>query len=407
MEVESGNDNKDDRRKGGFVPQTMIAHSILDVPPSRIRELANIAFTMDGVLKLYFGESNLPTPQYIKDAAARAVQEGFTFYTHNAGLPSLRQAIAEKYHELHHISLQPESEIVVTASGVQALNVSIRCLLDPGDEAMLLTPAWPNASAIVRLCSAVPREIPLVLDGTRYQIDFEALQAAINSRTRLLVYTSPSNPLGWVATDRDQERLLEFCRRHSLWLMVDEVYERLYYGGAVAPSILRKCQRDDAVVVAHSFSKSYCMTGWRLGWVVGRSDLVQKATEMNEFIISHAPSMVQKAGETALREGESEIKSMVARLKENLEFCQRALESMPGVVLPKPEGAFYLFPRITGLHDSFEFCKRLLLETRVGLAPGVAFGNGGEGSIRICYAADRSVLEPAMARLGEFLSNRK
>jgi len=389
------------------VPQVQLAHSILDVPPSRIRELANIAFTMEGVLKLYFGESNLPTPRYIKDAASRALQEGFTFYTHNAGLPSLREAIAEKYLELHRVRLNPESEIVVTASGVQALNVAIRCLLDPGDEAMLLTPAWPNASAIVRLCSATPREIPLVLDGTRYRINFEGLQAAIGSRTRLLVYTSPSNPLGWVATEKDQKDLLEFCQRHSLWLLADEVYERLYYSSAVAPSILRKCQRDDAVVVAHSFSKSYCMTGWRLGWLIGRSDLVQKATEMNEFIISHAPSMVQKAGETALREGESEIKSVVARLKENLTFCQNALESMPGVVLPKPEGAFYLFPRITGLQDSFEFCKRLLLETRVGVAPGVAFGNGGEGSIRICYAADRNVLEPAMARLGDFLSNQK
>ncbi len=405
FEDEYGDEN--DFKKGDDVPQPQLARSILDVPPSRIRELANIAFKMDGVLKLYFGESNLPTPQYIKDAATRALQEGFTFYTHNAGLPSLREAIAEKYHELHHISLNPESEIVVAASGVQALNVAIRCLLDPGDEALLLTPAWPNASAIVRLCSAAPREIPLVLHGTRYQIDFEALQAAISSRTRLLVYTSPSNPLGWVATEEDQQRLLEFCRRHGLWLLADEVYERLYYRAAVAPSILRKCQRDDGVVVAHSFSKSYCMTGWRLGWVVGRKDLVQKATEMNEFIISHAPSMVQKAGEAALREGESEIRIMVARLKENLAFCQRSLESMPRVVLPVPEGAFYLFPRIKGLDDSFEFCKQLLLETRVGLAPGVAFGKGGEGSIRICYAADRCVLEPAMARLGEFLSNHQ
>jgi aspartate/methionine/tyrosine aminotransferase len=149
------------------------------------------------------------------------------------------------------------------------------------------------------------------------------------------------------------------------------------------------------------------MTGWRLGWVAGRSDLVQKATEMNEFIISHAPSMVQKAGEAALRQGESEIASMVAQLGENLTFCQSALESIPGVVVPKPEGAFYLFPRIEGLDDSFEFCKRLLLEARVGLAPGVAFGKGGEGSIRICYAADRTVLEPAMRRLAEFLSNHR
>jgi aspartate/methionine/tyrosine aminotransferase len=386
------------------MPQSRLAKSILDVPPSRIREIANIAFKMDGVLKLYFGESNLPTPQYIKDAAKRALQEGFTFYTHNAGLPSLRQAIADKYSELHQVSLNPESEVLVTASGVQALNVAIRCLLDPGDEALLLTPAWPNASAIVQFCSAKPKEVPLVFHGTRYEIDFGALRSATSAKTRLLIYTSPSNPLGWVATEQDQEQLLEFCRRQGLWLLADEVYERLYYRADVAPSILRKCQPSDMVAVAHSFSKSYCMTGWRLGWVAGRSDLVGKATEMNEFIVSHAPSMVQKAGEAALREGEAEIKSMVARLKENLTFCQSALECMARVVLPRPEGAFYLFPRIKGLDDSFGFCKKLLLETRVGLAPGVAFGNGGEGSVRICYAADRSVLEPAMVRLGEFLS---
>lgn len=381
-----------------------LASSVLEVPPSRIRELANLAFRMDGVLKLYFGESNLPTPQYIKDAAVRALQDGYTFYTHNAGLPGLRRAIAEKYKELHDVELDPMAEVVVTASGVQALNVAIRCVLNPGDEALLLTPAWPNASAIVRLCSATPREVPLVLRGHRYEIDFSALEAQLTAKTRLLIYTSPSNPLGWVATEEDQTRLLAFCRLRRLWLLADEVYERLFYAGDVAPSILRKCGRDDALVVAHSFSKSYCMTGWRLGWLAARRDLALKATEMNEFIISHAPSMVQRAGEIALREGEGEIQRMVDRLKQNLNFCQNALSAMKGVILPKPEGAFYLFPRIEGLTDSFEFCKRLLLETRVGLAPGVAFGNGGEGSVRICYAADRSVLEPAMERLGDFLN---
>jgi aspartate/methionine/tyrosine aminotransferase len=186
-------------------------------------------------------------------------------------------------------------------------------------------------------------------------------------------------------------------------LLADEVYERLYYNGDVAPSILRKCTRDDAVIVAQSFSKSYCMTGWRLGWLVGRKDLAKKATELNEFIVSHAAAMTQKAGEIALRRGETEIKTMVAKLRDNLGFCMDALSSMPGVVLPEPEGAFYLFPKIEGLRDSFEFCRSLLLETRVGIAPGVAFGAGGEGSVRICYAADRRVLEPAMTRLRHFL----
>lgn len=391
------------------MPSVPLASSILEVPPSRIRELANLALQMDGVLRLYFGESNQPTPQYIKDAAIKALADGYTFYTHNAGLPSLRRAISEKYAELHQVTLDPETEVVVTASGVQALNVSIRCVLDPGDEALVLTPSWPNGSAIVRLCSALPREIPLVLlvlHGRRYQVDFEALEHAVTSRTRLLIYTSPSNPLGWVASRKEQQELLKFSRRHRLWLLADEVYERLYYGGSVAPSILRLCERGDAVIVAHSFSKSYCMTGWRLGWLVGRKDLAQKAAEMNEFIVSHAPSMAQRAGETALRDGEPEVKGMVSRLRGNLSLCQASLASMPGVVLPEPEGAFYLFPKIEGLTDSFQFCKRLLLEKRVGLAPGVAFGAGGEGSVRLCYAADRSVLEPALERLKEFLRAR-
>src|SRR3990172_6869030 len=184
-----------------------LASSILDVPPSRIRELANIAFKMDGVLRLYFGESNLPTPQFIKDAAIVALHEGYTFYTQNAGLPSLRQAIADKYVELHSVPLDPFSEVVVTGSGVQALHVVIRCLLDPGDEALILTPAWPNASSIVRMCSSNAHEIPLLFRGERYEIDFAALSKSLTRRTRLLVYTSPSNPLGWVASVSDQGNL--------------------------------------------------------------------------------------------------------------------------------------------------------------------------------------------------------
>ena len=379
-----------------------LAASAERVPYSRIRELAEIAMTMEGVLKLYFGESNLPTPQYIKDAAIRALAEGHTFYTENGGYPSLRRAIAAKYRELHGVELGPE-EVVVTASGVQALNVGIRCVLDPGDEAIVLTPAWPNASAIVMMCSATPREIPLCLAGDRYHVDYEAIERALTPRTRLLVYTSPSNPLGWVATEQDQDRLLELCRRHGLWLMADEVYERLYYGGRVAPSILRKCTREDAVLAPQSFSKSYCMTGWRLGWLVARRDLVKKATELNEFIISHAPAMAQKAGEAALRDGESEVAAMVERLRGNRDLALEAMAGMEGLTVPCPDGAFYLFPKVEGLRDSFEFCRRLLVEKKVGLAPGVAFGAGGEGSIRLCYAADRTVLEPALERLGRFL----
>ena len=300
--------------------------------------------------------------------------------------------------------------MVVTASGVQALNVAIRCVIDPGDEAIVLTPAWPNGSSNVALANGVACEIAHPLSGGRYGIDFEALEAAVTSRTRLLIYTSPSNPLGWVATEQEQAGLLEFARRRGIWLLADEVYDRLYYRtpalGTPVPSILRQATREDAVIVVQSFSKTFCMTGWRLGWLVARRDLAHKAAQLNEFIVSHAPSFTQRAGETALVWGEIELKKMLVRLKQNRDFCLAILRKAPGVTIPEPDGAFYLFPRIDGLTDSFDFCRRLLEETQVGLAPGVAFGAGGEGSVRICYAAEREVLQPALERLALFLQSR-
>ncbi|MBZ2179566.1 MAG: pyridoxal phosphate-dependent aminotransferase [Acidobacteriota bacterium] len=381
-----------------------VSSSAQAVAPSRIREIAEIAMTMEGVQKLYFGESNLPTPEFLKEAAAAAMAAGYTTYTSNAGLLSTREAVAEHYHRRHGVTLDPAREIVITSSGVQALNLSIGCLLDPGDEALILTPAWPNACSIVAMNQARAIEMAQPLAGDRYAIDFAALEAAVGPRTRFLMYTSPSNPLGWVATREDQERLLAFTRRHGLWLLADEVYERLTYGPAnPEPSILRLATREDAVLVAQSFSKSYCMTGWRLGWLVGRADLIAKATQRNEFIVSCAPAFVQKTGEAALSEGEPFISELLAMLRANRDYCVGELRSMPGVTVPEPDGAFYLFPRIAGLTDSFGFAKRLLLETKVGLAPGVAFGAGGEGSVRICYAVERPILEAALGALRGFL----
>lgn len=361
----------------------------------------------DRVLRLYFGESNIPTPEFIKRAAQKAMADGYTFYTENAGLPSTRQALARYYQEIHSVALDPASRIVITTSGVQALNVSIRCLLDPGDEGIVLTPAWPNGSAIIRMANAEVIQVPHPLSGDRYIIDFDAVEAAITPRTRLILYTSPSNPLGWVATGEDQDRLLALSRKYGIWLLADEVYERLYYGGpklgAPVPTILKKATAEDRVAVVQSFSKSWCMTGWRVGWLIAPPELAEKSAQLNEFIVSHAPSFAQRAAETALLWGEQALKEMLVRLKENRDFLMAALGKMPGVTVPRPEGAFYLFPKIEGLTDSFDFCKRLLVEQKVGLAPGVAFGAGGEGSIRICYAAERPILEKAAVRLASFL----
>jgi len=390
-----------------------VAPSAEAVPHSRIRELAERAMRMqqagETIYKLYFGESNLPTPEFIKRAAEKALRDGKTYYTSNAGIPALRESLAQYYDKHHGVTLDPSSEIVVTSSGVQALSVAIRCTLDPGDEAIVLTPAWPNGSAIVQMSNAVVRQYAQPLMGNRYGIDFNALESMITSRTRLLLYTSPSNPLGWVATESDQDRLLELARRRNLWLMADEVYERLYYPegkplGTPVPSILRKATREDALIVVQSFSKSYCMTGWRLGWIVARKDLAAKVTQLNEFMVSCAAHFTQSAGQAALDWGERSIADFLASLKANRDFCMAKLAAIPGVTLPRPDGAFYLFPKIANLTDSFEFCRRALQETGVGLAPGVAFGAGGEGNIRLCYAAERSVLELALDRLAHFVS---
>lgn len=388
-------------------PAIPLASSLARIQASRIRDLADVAFGMQGVYKLHFGESNLPTPQFIRDALTQAVADGYTYYSENGGMSGLRGAIADHYLAHHQVELDPGQEIVVTASGVQALNVGIRCTLNPGDEALVLTPNWPNGVEIIKLYGATPVEVPYKTVGNRFTPDMAALEAAVTPRTRLLLYTSPSNPLGWVATQAEQQALLDFARRHNLWLMADEVYERLWYDtapGGVAPSILRLCDRDDAVIVVQSFSKSYCMTGWRLGWLVARADLARRATQLNEFIISHAASMIQRAGEAALRQGEAAVTALVTQLRANRDFAAAALTATPGITLPQPEGAFYLFPRIDGVTDTMDFCLRLLQETKVAVAPGLAFGPGGDGHIRICFASDMSILEPALERFTRFVS---
>jgi aspartate aminotransferase len=392
----------------GKATLTPYATSLAHVPYTRIRELAELAMSMDGVLRLYFGESNLPTPKFIVDAAVRALREGHTFYSENAGLPALRRQIADQYRRLHQVGLDPATEIVITASGLQALHLAIRSVVDPGDEVIILSPAWPNSTSIVALSHGAPVDVPLRLEGERYRIDFAELLSALNPRTRLIVLTSPSNPLGWVASEEEQRHLLEICRERGIWLLADEVYERIYYAGAgigdPAPSVLRLCHRDDPVHVVQSFSKSYCMTGWRVGWLVSRCDLGPKLAQLNESFVSHAATFSQVAAQTALADGEGELRRMVVSLKENRDFCISALRQMPGLTVPEPDGAFYVFPRVGGVEDSFAFCLRLLVEQKVGLAPGSAFGAGGEGAIRICYAAERSVLEPALERLDNFLT---
>ena len=384
-----------------------MSSSLTAMAPSGIRALANLALGMDDVLPLYFGESSTPTPGFIVESAVQALRSGRTFYSENAGLPALRAEIAAHYARHHSVTVDPDTEVVVTASGLQALHLALRAVINPGDDVLVLSPAWPNGAGIVELSHGRPVPVGLVLGPDGYAIDFSALDAVAGPRARALVLTSPSNPLGWVASVEDQRRLLAFCRERGMWLIADEVYERISYAGAPGdpvPSVLRLADRGDPVIVVQSFSKSYCMTGWRVGWLVAPAEVGPVIADSNELFTSHAATFSQVAAITALAEGDAFIAQMVAGYRENRDLCHAALAALPGVTVPRPEGAFYLFPTIDGLEDSTTFCRDLLVAERVGIAPGAAFGEDGEGSVRICYAADARVLEPAMERLTRFLA---
>jgi aspartate aminotransferase len=378
----------------------------LQVESSRIRELAVLAETVPGVYKLYFGESNIPTPEFIKRGGQKAIAESHTFYTPNAGYKELREAISQKIWELQGLRYDPETEIIVTGSGVTALLLSIFTLLGRGEKAIILSPAWPNSKSIVQMVGGIPVEVSLREGKDRYELDLDRIRAAIDSRTRLLILSSPSNPLGWVASVEEQRALAELAYERGITILSDEVYERIIYDGPAAPSIAKVVPSREGVIVVHSFSKSYCMTGWRVGYCYGAKEAISEMIKLQEFVVSHPSSISQRAAITALQEGEEFVKEMVARYRRQRDFIYSRLLQMKGLEVKKPEGAFYVFPRIAGLKDSFAFAKDLLVKKAVGVAPGSAFGLGGEGCIRICFAAEEEVMGPALCRLEEYLEER-
>ncbi len=378
----------------------------LQVESSRIRELAVLAESVPGVYKLYFGESNIPTPEFIKRGGQRAIAESHTFYTPNAGYKDLREAISQKIWELQGLRYDPETEVMVTGSGVTALLLSIFTLLGRGQKAIILSPAWPNSKSIVQMVGGIPAEVPLREGKDRYELDLDRIRAEIDSRTRLLILSSPSNPLGWVASVEEQKALAELARERGITFLSDEVYERIIYDGPAAPSIAKVVPNGEGVIVAHSFSKSYCMTGWRVGYCYGAKEAISEMVKLQEFVVSHPSSISQRAAITALREGEEFVKEMVARYRGQRDFIYSRLTQMKGLEVKKPEGAFYVFPRVAGLKDSFAFAKDLLVKKAVGVAPGSAFGLGGEGCIRICFAAEEEVMGPALDRLEEYLEEK-
>jgi aspartate/methionine/tyrosine aminotransferase len=359
---------------------------IEQLPPSRIREVANAALGRSDVLAFWFGESDEPTPQFIRDAATRSIAEGETFYSHNLGLAELREAIAAYVGTLH--PPVASERIAVTSSGVNALMLAMQALVGAGDEVVAVVPVWPNLTAQPAILGATVTRFPLRAwaDGS-WHLDLVALQHAVTERTRVLLVNSPNNPTGWTLTRSEQEALLAHCRRTGTWIVADEVYERMYFDAGCAPSFLDIAAADDRLIVVHSFSKTFLMTGWRLGWLVVPAELAPALAKLIEFNTSCAPVFVQRAGLAALAGAAGFVPGLVERVRACRDTLLPRLQSLPGVVAALPSGGLYAFFRVPGSADSLAFAKELVARSGLGLAPGSAFGPEGEGWLRWCFAS--------------------
>lgn len=381
-------------------------------------QIATAAEAMPGSLKLCYGESDLPTPAFICDAAAAALKAGHTFYTHTAGSLDLREAIAQKIHQLHGVGYRP-TEIMSTVGASMAIYAAIRAFVSRGDNAVIISPTYAIFANGVIMAGGEPRPVPLARDAGGFRLDLGRVRAAIDRHTRMIIINSPSNPTGWVISVAEQRALLELAAQHDLVILADEVYERLVYhddkpkglspraeglSPQVAPSFARVAGNRDRLIVVNSFSKTYNMTGWRLGWAQASETTIKTMYRAVEFMTSNPSAMVQQAGIVALRDGEPYIAQLRRHYTERRAQVVTALAATPGVSLPAPAGAFYAFPQIAGLSDSTAFATQLLRDTGLAIAPGVGFGESGEGYVRICFAASEATVTAALEKFRNFLT---
>ena len=376
---------------------------IRDLPASRIAEVSALGLGDPQVIPLWYGEGDLPTPEFIGAAATAALRAGHTFSTYKAGLPELRSAIAQYLSGLHQHLVGPD-RVLVTSSGMTALMLMAQALLDAGDNLVIVAPVWPNIAAAVTIMGAEPRLVSLnPTPGGGWRLDLERLFAACDERTRGIFVNSPSNPTGWIISPEEIAALLAFARGRGLWLIADEVYSRIVYGNRAAPSVLDQAEPEDRVIAVNSFSKNWAMTGWRLGWMTVPTDLLPQLEKLVEFNTSGSPTFLQHAGIAAIRDGEPFIASFVARCRAARDVATDALTACRRVEVARPEGAFYAFFRVAGVIDSLAFAKDALRRTKVGLAPGSAFGPMGEGCLRLCFARDPGQIKEAIDRLRPLL----
>ena len=380
--------------------------AIQNLEESKIREVANAGIGREDVLAFWFGESDEVTPDFIRQAAIESLQRGETFYAHNLGLAELREGIADYTGRLHpRVASQ---RIAVTSGGVNALMLAVQAVVDAGDEVVVVTPVWPNLTAQPLILGAKLKRVSLKPVGGQWTLDLQALLDAVTPATRLLVVNAPNNPTGWTLNRDEQQAILDHCRRTGTWILADEVYERLYFEPtptACAPSFLDLAAPDDRLLVAHSFSKSFLMTGWRLGWLVMPPELTQHMGKLLEFNTSCASVFSQRAAVEALKRTDEVTPRVVAHLKTCRDTLVPLLQRLPQVQVAPARGGMYAFFKLDGFGDSLVVAKRLVAEGGLGLAPGNAFAPEAQGWLRWCFASkDLSRLEQGVERLQGWLA---
>jgi len=371
--------------------------TVRSLAASKIRELFNSGLGRSDILPFWVGEPDEPTPEFIRKAGMDSIAAGETFYTHNLGIPEIRDALSAYLGRLHRGF--GSREVAVTSAGVNALMLATQLLVDPGERVVEVVPLWPNLQEIPRIMGAHVDTVALKFSPSGWKLDLNELIQKLKPDTRALYLNSPNNPTGWTISRSEQQAILDHCRRHGIWIFADDAYERLYYEDRVAPSFLDFSDEKDRIISTNTFSKTWLMPGWRLGWLAVPAELTADLGKLIEYNTSCVPVFVQRAGIVALKEGEPVIARTLARFRKARDFLTGELNAIEGVSAPVPSGTMYAFFKVQGVTDSLEFCKMLVREAGLGLAPGSAFGPEGEGFVRWCFAASEERLAEGVRRL--------
>ena len=382
-----------------------LSTTVNDLPETNIVEVARYGWGRQGLIPLWFGEGDVPTPAFISDACHESMIEGDTFYTDQNGITELREELIEYNKRTFDIRLN-QDRVTVTNSGMMAITIVMQALLNPGDEVVVIGPVWPNIYSAISINRGIATHASITLQDNDWILDLKDVFAAISASTKAIFLNSPGNPTGWIMPEEDQKELLNFCREKGIWIVSDEVYHSLVFDRPVANSILKYASPNDKVISVNSFSKSWLMTGWRMGWIVHPVGLSETFAKLIQISTSGVPAFIQKAGIVALSKGDQVVSDLRDRCQIGRDIVFDYLEQWPRVRCMRPKGAFYAFFSVEGMENSLEFCKTLIDKCNVGLAPGSAFGPGGEGFLRLCFASTPDKLNEAMKALGKEIGGR-